>query len=142
MSKFFDIQLTLQKELKRLCGLRSVPCGNIDEPLSTSSRGAGMWVELYAIPGESIPATLGDKGTDHNPGIVQVDINVPLSEGSGNLLKLADFIASALPAGKGLVYTGGVVKIERVSLSPGRGVGGFYKRSLSVYYYSRTPRNH
>lgn len=114
------------------CGM---PAAELDETPDD------LWLQLHNMRSESTPVTLGDAGEDEHPGTLQIDINYPKGHGTQAVLAKADEFAAYFTAGKPLVYNQQEVKVQSCSLSPGRYVGGYYRVSLSVNYYSRTFRN-
>ena len=105
-----------------------------------SSKPDSMWLSLHNKRGKSDPITLGDKGEDNHPGFLQIDINTPKNKGSGEGLSKGDEFISFFTAGKLLVYNMQNVRVLSSSLSSGRYVGGYYRISVTITYYSRTQR--
>lgn len=100
-----------------------------------------MWLSLHNKRAESDPVTLGNQGEDEYPGFLQIDINVPKNGGTGEVLAKADDFVGFFTAGKLLSYNAQNVKVLSSSLSSGRYVGGYYRISVTVNYYSRIQRN-
>jgi hypothetical protein len=117
----------------------TTPRGYPDDPLKSPPD--GLWLQLHNLRSRSLPVTLGDKGEDNHPGILQIDVNYPVNKGSKQVLAKADELAAYFTAGKALTYSAQDVKILSCSLSPGRSVDGYYRVSLSVNYYARTTRS-
>lgn len=135
---FLDIEQALINSL-----LEVLPDSNIEWPnhaLTTSQKGE-LWYKVSFINGTSTSATLGDSGEDNHPGIMQVDVNVPVNSGTAVLNAELDKIYSFYQAGKSLLFNGQTVKILVGSISPIREISGFSRRSFSVNYYARTTRN-
>lgn len=101
----------------------------------------GLWLQLFNMRADSTPVTLGDAGEDNHAGFLQIDINYPKGQGTGDVLGKADEFASFFTAGKSLLYNTQEVKVISCSLSSGRYVGGYYRVSLTVNYYARTTRS-
>lgn len=99
-----------------------------------------LWLKVHNLRGESSPVTLGDKGEDHHPGILQIDINYPANKGTSDVLQKADELTRFFTAGKRLLYTTQEVVVQASSVTQGRQVGGYYRVSVTVIYYARTSR--
>lgn len=115
------------------------PCGFPGAELEAYPE--GLWLQLFNMRAESAPITLGDKGEDNHPGVLQIDINYPKGHGTGHVLQKADELAAFFTAGKSLSYNTQEVKVQSSSLSSGRYVGGYYRVSLTINYYARTTRS-
>lgn len=106
-----------------------------------TDKGDGIWYALHNLRGQSSPVTMGNKGEDNHPGIFQIDVNAPKGSGSGMVLGEVDKLVPLLPAGKAFTANGQTVKLLGTSVSPGRTVGGYYRVSITLSYYSRSVRN-
>lgn len=138
MSAFFNIEQALLTAYKSLN--LSYPLSEPNKELTNEQKGDGVWVKVAVLNGQTNVATLGASGTDNNPGIFQIDINVLQNSGTGVLLNVCDVICGHFHAGKGLQYNGQGVKITGSSISGIRNVGGSARRTVSVRFYARTPR--
>lgn len=138
MSGFFNIELALFNSYREI-GL-TYPLSEPNKELTNKQKGNGAWIKLAVLNAQSNVATLGDSGTDNNPGVLQIDVNVLQNTGTGVLLNICDTICSHFHAGKGLQYKGQGVKITGSSISGIRNVGGYARRTVSVRFYARTPR--
>jgi len=138
MSGFFNIEQALIKAVKAI-GL-SYPMSEPNRELTNEQKGNGVWLKVSVLNGQTNVATLGDSGTDNNPGVLQIDVNVLQNKGAGQLLNVCDVICTNLHAGKGLQYQGQAVKLTGSSISGIRNVGGYARRSVSVRFYARTKR--
>lgn len=96
-----------------------------------------LWLKVINVRGNTVPVTLGLNGDDNHNGFCQIDISVKSGIGSGLVLKLASKIKNFYRAGLGV----GLVVVASSSVSPGREVGGWYRVSVTVYYYSRIARS-
>ena len=119
----------------------TTPTGHPNEDLPDEKKGQALWLQLHNLRGNSAPATLGDRGEDNHPGVLQIDINYPEGKGSKQVLAKADTFASFFTAGKSLSYNAQEIKVLSSSIGPGRYVGGYYRVSVSVNYYARTTRS-
>lgn len=136
---YFNIELALAKSIKDL----NLPCpvGKFGIPLTDEEKGAGLWVQPHNMPASSLPATCGYHGEDEHKGVLQIDINFPIGQGSGKLLQMADQIRKRFQAGDTSEANGQVVKFVSCSLSPEMEFGGYQRRFLSVNYYARSVRH-
>lgn len=136
---YFNIELALGKAIKDL----NLPCpvGKFGIPLTDEEKGAGLWVQPHNMPASSLPVTCGYHGEDEHKGILQIDINFPIGQGSGKLLQMADQIRKNFQAGDTAEANGQVVKFVSCSLSPEMEFGGYQRRFLSVNYYARSVRH-
>jgi len=99
------------------------------------------WCEFYFIPTQPVVSTLGDQGEDEHLGIVQINLNYPINEGMGNLLKKADDIRAVFKAGTSLTYQTQVVRITSCGISrAAQVVNGFYQSILTIEFRALTAR--
>lgn len=138
-ANFTDIEKNLILAVKEVDS--TTPTGHPNRRLADKKKGQGLWLQLHNICGDSSPVTLGDQGEDNHPGILQIDINYPEGRGSKQVLAKADAFVGFFTAGKALLYTAQEIRILSSSIGPGRYVGGYYRVSVSVNYYSRTFRS-
>lgn len=136
-TNYLDIERALIAAAKAVDN--TTPMGHPNDPLEDP--GPGLWLQLHNLRVESSPVTLGDFGEDNHPGILQIDINYPQNKGAGVPLQKADEFASYFKAGLRIESNGQQVIVLSSSLSPSRYVGGYYRISVDVNYYSRTTRN-
>ncbi len=108
--------------------------------LTGNDKPDGLWLGIYNIRGQSKPVTLGSEGEDNHPGVFQIDVNYPKDRGVGVVLSKVDELGSFFYAGRTITANGQSVMVRSCSLGPGRYVDGYYRTSLSVYYYARTAR--
>lgn len=140
-ARYHDIELALIQGVKEADPTNTAPMGYPNAILSPTERGDGLWLQLHNVRGLSQPVTLGQHGEDNHTGFLQIDISFPENKGTYEVLQKADKYASYFTAGKDLVYNAQNVKVLSTSLSNERYVGGYYRISLTVNYYSRTQRN-
>lgn len=136
-SKFLDIEKGLVKLYAQLALPYQYEAPDL--PLDDKPENE-IWVALHNLRGNSRVASLGDNGENHNPGILQIDINNKKGRGSGDVLAVVDQIIGQLNAGSTITENGQKIRITNASVSPGRYVGGFYRVSISLNYYARTIR--
>lgn len=139
MSNYLDIEKTLIKAYQAVG--TTIPTGYPGVELADDDKPDDLWAHIHNVRTDSAPVTLGDAGEDNHNGFLQIDLNYPKGKGSGDLLAKADELATAFPAGRTLTYNGQEVKVLSSALGPGRYVGGYYRISLTINYYARTPRN-
>lgn len=137
MTAFLNIEKALFASVRDLS--LPYPVEYANEDLETDQKSA-VWLKVTNLNVRSNVATLGAKGEDNNPGILQIDVNVPRGTGTGEMLEVLDQIGTAYPAGSTLQNGGVSATVTSVSLSPLRIVEGYARRSLSIAYYSRTVR--
>lgn len=136
---YFNIEMALAKKVQSLN--LGCPTGKFGIPLTDDQKGNGLWVQPHNMTGQTTAVTCGYNGEDDYQGILQIDINYPIGQGSGKLLELADKIRKQFQAGDTMWFKGQWVKVRSCSLSPEIESGGFQKRYLSIVYYSRSVRH-
>lgn len=99
------------------------------------------WAELFIIPNRPAAVTLGDSGQDEYTGIMQVNLNYPLGEGSGLAAQKADEICAVFKGGAAFTYDSQTVHIrnsgkDRVA----QNINGFYQTTLTITWYARYTR--
>ncbi len=99
------------------------------------------WAKIYFMPTDPIVATLGDEGQDRVDGLVQIDLNFPLNQGTADIGEMATRIRNLFTVGSRPAYCGQEVVIKACGRSQGREVNGFYRISVSVYFYAHINRS-
>lgn len=92
------------------------------------------------MPSSTNGVSLGANGKDEHLGLLQIDLYYPVSRGNGELLQQLDTIRAYFYNGRGFVYGGTSVIINRVDYSSPVIDGGWYRQSISLYWYSRGSR--
>lgn len=137
-SKYLDIEKALVNAY--LAVDNTTPTEFPNSNLASGSKTA-LWARVLNERAVNGPVTLGDAGQDDHRGFLQVDINYPEGKGTGQVLQKADELLSYFKAGLSVSYNGQTVTVLSTSLSPGRVVGGYYRVTVTINYYSRTNRN-
>lgn len=119
------------------CGL-NIPVQYENSPFEKPS--ASPWAAVWYFPSVSEGVTAGPNGYDELRGFFQVDINIPLNTGTAPSKELVNKVMQGFPSGYALMYNGGWVKPTSVSRSPGREIDGWWRVSVTVYWYSRLQR--
>lgn len=138
MNGFYDITVLLNNTMPAI--LTAIPTGKIGDLYSANS-GETLWVQAHNVRGTAGVATLGGQGEDNLPGILQFNINYHERIGPGKALQLADELVAYYGAGRLLKDGDNWVRVRYSDLTPVRAAGGFLQFVLSIYYYSRRPRN-
>lgn len=111
------------------------------ENVAFTPRPAQPWAALFFVPSQPIVATLGAGGTNRLDGFFQVDLNFPLNTGTKQISDKATAIENTFTAGARFVNSSQVVIIASCGRSQGREVNGFFKVSVTAYFYAHIPRN-
>ena len=99
------------------------------------------WFEFFFIPNPPVVSTLGDQGSDEHTGIVQVNLNYPINDGSGAALQKVDEVRALFKAGSKHIFDGQTVTaISCGQNGTGQIVNGFYQTTLTIQYRALTPR--
>lgn len=138
MTPYGLIESTLFVAVRNLVAPRPVSYPTAE--LKPEEQAEDGWFAVHNLRGLSEPVTLGSKGEDNHPGVLQVDVHTASTLGTGPNLSLCDMIATAFPAGASLGYTGGQVRVDSVSVGPGAIVDGFYRVPVSITYHARSVR--
>lgn len=112
------------------------------ETVSFTPPPSGEYAELFNLPSDLAPVTLGDSGMDRYNGIFQINFNVPEKGGSGKLHDWADLTRQYFKAGKTLVHNTQKVHIQRAvpsSIRKSDKTAGWVI-SMSVYWYADMSR--
>ncbi len=99
------------------------------------------WCSLFFVPTQPTVGTLGPEGTDRLNGFVQIDLNYPLNSGTAEIEEKADYIEKLFTAGFRPAYSEQEVVVRSCGRSQGRIVNGFYKISMTVYFYADVKRS-
>jgi len=99
------------------------------------------WAAVYIVPTQPAVATLGPNGTDRHDGFLQIDLNYPLNKGTKDVSDKADSVENTFTAGRRFAYSGQEVIISSCGRSQGRKVDGFYRVSVTAYWYAHVTRN-
>lgn len=98
------------------------------------------WAKYVFITANPSVVTLGPVGFNRYDGFVQLDINYPTNTGRGNADAKADAIILYFKTGNKYAYEGQEVIIRTVGRTPGREVDGFYRITLSIFFYANINR--
>lgn len=108
----------------------------------TPTKSTGLWISLFTLPTDTTAATLGSAGENEHTGILQIDINVPLNTGEKELFEKVEILRGAFDVGRHLTSSGLTIIFGSYSLSSGRNVDSWFRRSLSLAYRTRTTRTY
>lgn len=138
MSADFEIEKALIASVRAL-GLPALSGVKLEEPNTTlaESDKNNLWLKASIVRGVTTPVTMGVIGEDNHNGFLQIDVAVPVNTGVGLVAKIAGDIKALYPAGAKI----GLAVVQASSVSSGRVAGGWYKLSVTVYFYSRIARN-
>ena len=98
------------------------------------------WARFTFMPTEPLVASLGQDGLDQENGFFQVDLNYPLGTGDAAAMSLYDDMRSVFKAGNRFTENGQVVVIQSCGRTPGREFGGYYRVTVTVYFYAMLQR--
>lgn len=132
----FNIRAAIFSKLEELA--LDIPVFRANE---RKPQGVNKFAEAFILPNAPEPATMGDTGRDRIVGILQINVNVPLNEGDGELLQLCDVFAQAFRVGLDLTYNNQEVAFFGGGVSGFQESNGLYQAILSFEFesqYSRT----
>ena len=98
------------------------------------------WASVMVERVDGSAVTLGDSGEDNHAGYMQIDLNYPTNEGDGDILAKLEALRAYYTPGTSFTSSGQSVIIRYCEPSGGRLVDGWYRISLTVYYYARIAR--
>lgn len=138
MSADFEIEKALIASVRAIA-LPALAGVKLEEPNTTLSEADKnvLWLKASIVRGVTTPVTMGIIGEDNHNGFLQIDVAVPINSGVGLVTNIAGDIKKLYPAGRAI----GLVVVQASSVSSGRVSGGWYKLSVTVYFYSRIARN-
>lgn len=93
------------------------------------------------MPVDTIGAALGRNGKDEHKGFVQIDLYYPIDTGTNSILTKVDAIKNYFYNGRGFTYSGASVVINRVDYASPTIDNGWYRQTLTIYWYSRQARS-
>lgn len=102
--------------------------------------GASPWAKLTFIPANPVVATLGAGGSDRYDGIFQIDLNYPLDTGDEATNTKFEEIRNFFTAGRRYAYSGQEVIVSNCGRSQGRIIGGYFKTTVSVFFFAHVNR--
>lgn len=102
--------------------------------------GANAWCKLAFLFADPVVATLGLHGADRFDGFFQIDLNYPLNTGDKAVKDKADALRNAFTAGVRFTYSGQEVIVTNCGRSQGRIIEGYYRVSVTVYFYAHINR--
>ncbi len=106
---------------------------NIEEPTAAHA-------VFTFIPVTTDGVALGRYGQDETQGIAQIDLMYPVNTGNADILAKAKAITDYFYNGRGLTYNSVSVVINRVAYASPLTDNGWYRQTLSIYWYSRKTR--
>jgi len=99
-----------------------------------------LWISVAFLPVSDTPKTLGASGENELLAIFQVTINVPLNTGETTLQNCVNNLRTYLTPGKSLTYGAATVRLREFNVSPPRQADVWYRRTVSIQYYTRLTR--
>ena len=99
------------------------------------------YAELFVLHNQPSVNTLGDGGQDLIDGIMQININYPLDDGSGNAKVKATAIRDFFVAGSRFTFSGQEVFITSAGRNgSGRREGNWYQIIITIQWEARVTR--
>ena len=95
-----------------------------------------MWASIFFVPSLPEVDELGECGSDRLEGFLQIDLNTPVGDGSGEIKDKANEIRQFFTAGKYFDYEGQAATIKSCGISQGRYVDNFYRLVLTINFYA------
>lgn len=117
-----------------------IPTANEGKDFPGKPAVTSPWAAWFNLPASTDVASLGVGGNDETVGVLQVDLNYPLNDGTANILAAVQKLRDYFVAGRRLVYQGQCVKVERVTRNNLRPVGGWQQINVSIFYSAHTVR--
>lgn len=130
------VQRALTLAVKNVLG--DTPTGYENEAITPPSD--AKWAEVHFLPNTPEVLTLGEFGEDLVDGIIQIDLNYPIGTGGGESRTDYERIRLAFPAGSRSAYNGQDSIIRSCGRTPGRPADGWFKVSVTIYWYALIPR--
>lgn len=129
------ISQALDIKLSQLTGLPSIVQY---ENTTISLPSTGLALESFFIPARSSYPTLGTDAPAHEAGVYQVNVVSQKNVGRGVALEMAESIRSHFARGSKLINDSVAVRINNVSIGPGRygDADEKYRIPVSIYYKS------
>jgi len=96
---------------------------------------ADVWAAVFFLPAETIPATIGLNGYNQDTGLLQVDYNTPVGDGTSQMRAFVEAMYALYKLGT--IFTaqdGQKVHITSFARSPTREVDGYSRVSISIFY--------
>ena len=112
----------------------SIPAANIISGNMPSPKVNEKWAQVLFTSRAPSVATMGGGGQDYLPGVMLVNIRVPLDQGERIGLKAVDAFRTALPAGSRLTFGGQQVTVLPIGAVDGRVVDGFWRTDITIPY--------
>ena len=98
------------------------------------------WIQVFLFTNQPFVGSLGPEGEDEISGILQLDVYVPLGEGTGRLTSLFDSIRSGFKAGTQLTYSGQWALILSCGMRSPMKEDGFYRGTVTIEWETRISR--
>ena len=106
-----------------------------------SDQSSKQWTMVTILETGVIPRGIGHGGQDEYTAIIQVDVNVPLNEGEGDLEKWYRKARLFYAPGNHFVESGQVITVTACEGSTNRQVENHYRKSISVSIRSDLKRH-
>ena len=100
----------------------------------------GFHVELYWMPSDASPATLGSRGTDHHEGLIQVNIKTTFGTGVAEAKEKVAVLEGNFKAGHKIWYNNTMVTIRKTCEEMSYRDGQWWVTPVSIYWHSRIKR--
>jgi hypothetical protein len=125
-----------------LAGVRAcveLPLAGTNLPFEKPT-GGQPWARALVISNEPSAATLGDGGADEADGILQVDLNFPLFEGSAGVTAAAEQVRVYMRPGRILGYGDARVHLAGLAAPSSAEVSGYHRLTLTINWFARLTR--
>ena len=137
-----DIEKALITGAKGFFEDNSISLNNVaKENQDFDSTNKSEWFSLRFIPNDPEPLTAGTGGRDRMTGLFQIDFNVPVKTGLIRIRELEKLARAYFWGGRNITYGSAVVRIRKAGFNAGRPVGNFFRRSLTLTFYSDLTRS-
>lgn len=103
--------------------------------------GTSLWASLAYVDADQRPITMGTGGEDEIRGFLQIDFNVPYGKGEGDLLAAINKATRHFRAGLAPAFEDEAAEVYRSATSLGRQVDTWWRKTVTVFFYSRVFRD-
>ena len=142
MSNYDDVEKGLVEMVTEFLTANSMSVDNLStENNEFDSDSKPEWYACRYIPNDPEAVTSGTGGLDRITGIFQLDFNVPVKTGLKRLRELERLARAYFWAGRSKTYGSAVVRLRKAGFSAGRTVGSFFRRPLTITFYSDLTRS-
>lgn len=114
------------------------PVVKLENGASFTPPASGFWYRPFFLPGEPMPAAIGETAPNRHVGVFQIDVLGPAGKGTKATDDEAERIRACYARGTALTYSGVIVRIEKawVARPSSQDDASYYKQIVRAQWWA------